>query len=404
MAAVPVPVFEPLFHAWERRLAAVSTTHRTVRPFDWGLDWLPANGVHREVSHESRLDAYVKAILADSDRYLTPDPTTDYELTPAQGDDPAWLRFPTSRPTPHPENNVVHARYFPGVPGRSQRRRAVVVMPQWNSDLGGHVGLSKLLARFGISALRLSLPYHDRRMPPELRRADYIVSSNVARTLEVCRQAVHDARRAIWWLEQQGYERIGMLGTSLGSCLAMLTTAHEPLESSAGAQSRVSVLRRRRVARSLDRARAGGTRGRHRPRAVAPAVDANQPVSVPRADHGSPHAARLRAVRPDVSGRYVQGDHRRVPTAADSASSARPAVRSLHDGRQRRSSTWTATSSRGFCSRISDREGRRRHTVSKGRTAVKEFDLFDSTLRPFVTLRPLDLRDQRYFRSPESAP
>jgi len=228
MAAVPVPVFAPLFHAWERRLAAVSTTHRTVRPFDWGLDWLPANGVHRDLSHESRLDAYVKAILADSDRYFTPDPTTDYELTPAQGDDPAWLRFPTSRPTPHPENNVVHARYFPGVPGRSQRRRAVVVMPQWNSDLGGHVGLSKLLARFGISALRLSLPYHDRRMPPELRRADYIVSSNVARTLEVCRQAVHDARRAIWWLEQQGYERIGILGTSLGSCLAMLTTAHEP--------------------------------------------------------------------------------------------------------------------------------------------------------------------------------
>ena len=223
-----MPVFAPFFHAWERRLAAVSTTNRTVRPFDWGLDWLPANGVHREVSHEARLDAYVKSVLADSDRYFTPDPTSDYELTAGQGDEPAWLRFPTSRPTPHPENNVVHARYFPGAPGRSQRRRAVVVMPQWNSDLRGHVGLSKLLARFGISALRLSLPYHDRRMPPELRRADYIVSSNVARTLEVCRQAVHDARRAIWWLEQQGYDRIGILGTSLGSCLAMLTTAHEP--------------------------------------------------------------------------------------------------------------------------------------------------------------------------------
>ena len=26
----------------------------------------------------------------------------------------------------------------------------------------------------------------------------------------------------------QGYERIGILGTSLGSCLAMLTAAHEP--------------------------------------------------------------------------------------------------------------------------------------------------------------------------------
>ena len=105
---------------------------------------------------------------------------------------------------------------------------AVLVMSQWNADRDGHVGLARLLARFGISALRMSLPYHDLRMPAELTRADYIVSSNVARTVQVCRQAVLDARRAIAWLALQGYERIGILGTSLGSCLAMLTTAHEP--------------------------------------------------------------------------------------------------------------------------------------------------------------------------------
>jgi hypothetical protein len=45
----------------------------------------------------------------------------------------------------------------------------------------------------------------------------------------VCRQAVLDARRAIAWLAGEGYERIGILGTSLGSCLSLLTTAHEPL-------------------------------------------------------------------------------------------------------------------------------------------------------------------------------
>jgi pimeloyl-ACP methyl ester carboxylesterase len=38
-----------------------------------------------------------------------------------------------------------------------------------------------------------------------------------------------DARRALWWLRDQGYERLGVLGTSLGSCLAMLTASHEPL-------------------------------------------------------------------------------------------------------------------------------------------------------------------------------
>jgi hypothetical protein len=105
----------------------------------------------------------------------------------------------------------------------------VVVLPQWNADAGGHVGLCQLLNRFGISALRLSLPYHDRRMPRELTRADYIVSANIGRTVQVCRQAVLDARRADQTHHQQGYVSIGILGTSLGSCLSLLTTAHEPL-------------------------------------------------------------------------------------------------------------------------------------------------------------------------------
>jgi len=47
--------------------------------------------------------------------------------------------------------------------------------------------------------------------------------------VQICRQAVLDARRAIAWLARQGYVRIGILGTSLGSCLSLLTTAHEPL-------------------------------------------------------------------------------------------------------------------------------------------------------------------------------
>jgi dienelactone hydrolase len=144
------------------------------------------------------------------------------------------LRFPSALVTPHPENNVVAGRWFPAPgeapPGaRKGRGRAVVVMSQWNADGEGHIGLARLLARFGVSALRISKPYHDVRMPPELTRADYIVSANVVRTLQVCRQAVLDARRAVAWLAGQGFERIGILGTSLGSCPAMLTAAHEPL-------------------------------------------------------------------------------------------------------------------------------------------------------------------------------
>ncbi len=56
-----------------------------------------------------------------------------------------------------------------------------------------------------------------------------MVSSTGGGRIQVCRQGVLDARRAIAWLATQGFDRIGILGTSLGSCLSLLTPAHEPL-------------------------------------------------------------------------------------------------------------------------------------------------------------------------------
>lgn len=219
-----------VFHRWEHHLAGIGRTERVVRPFEWGLDWIPVNGHPCEGTPDQVVRAWVDAVMSDTDAFFTPTPTTEYRFTaarprPSQGGEAGTLTFPSALTTPHPENNTVYARLFPA----RDRRRAVVVLPQWNSDAGGHIGLSRLLARAGITALRLSLPYHDARMPPELSRADYIVSANVVRTVQVCRQAVLDARRALWWLRGQGYERLGLLGTSLGSCLAMLTASHEPL-------------------------------------------------------------------------------------------------------------------------------------------------------------------------------
>jgi dienelactone hydrolase len=206
-----------LFHAWERRLVAVDT-NRVVRPFEWGLDWI-AGADEWPANPAPRFEQWAADALADPHWFDVP-PCQDYVLRDGH------LTFPSVTETPHPENNTVHTRYFPAEP---RGRRATLVLPQWNSDSGGHVGLCRLLARVGISALRLSLPYHDERMPPELQRSDYIVSPNIGRTLQVNRQAVLDARRAIGWLVERGYDQIGILGTSLGSCLAMLTAAHEPI-------------------------------------------------------------------------------------------------------------------------------------------------------------------------------
>jgi len=87
--------------------------------------------------------------------------------------------------------------------------------------------LAKLLNRFGISALRMSLAYHAERKPAELERADYHVSSNVGRTVHASRQSVIDTRACLDWLSAQGYSRVGLLGTSLGSCVAFIAAAHD---------------------------------------------------------------------------------------------------------------------------------------------------------------------------------
>jgi dienelactone hydrolase len=212
-------VLQTAFHAWEKRLAS-ATTDRIVREFDWGLDW---------ISGHTDLRVWVERVMRDTDCFFTPPPTAEYSLSAPLRDGDRLLTFPSAFVTPHRENNTAYCRFFEARRTRASARTVVLVLPQWNADYGGHVGLCRLLNWNGMSALRLSLPYHHQRMPPELHRADYIVSSNVARTVQVCRQAVLDARRAVAWLAAEGYERIGILGTSLGSCLALLTTAHEPL-------------------------------------------------------------------------------------------------------------------------------------------------------------------------------
>jgi hypothetical protein len=200
---------------WENDLAT-RDKNRVVRPFEWGLDWL--DGLTRNGDAHAAVSDYVRRSIASSDRYFDYRTPEDFEL---QG---SHLTFSSAIASSYPENNTVHGVFFPA---GDKRRRAVVVLPQWNSDAQGHVGLCKLLNRFGITALRLSMPYHDLRMPAGLQRADYHVSSNVGRTIHACRQAVIDTRSALDWLAMRGYERLGLLGTSLGSCTAFIAAAHD---------------------------------------------------------------------------------------------------------------------------------------------------------------------------------
>ncbi|HEU4510201.1 MAG TPA: hypothetical protein VFR78_18350 [Pyrinomonadaceae bacterium] len=204
--------------------------NRLVRPFDWGLQYIVdhVNGDDPRELFTSHTD---RVMQASEDFYALP-PIDDYRL---EGDQLTWT---SAIDTPSPENNIAHARFFPEKK-ESKRRNAVVVLPQWNAQPESHVEACRIFNMIGMAALRLTLPYHLQRKPPELERADHLVSTNIGRTIQSMRQAVLDTRAAVRWLHMQGYEQIGILGTSVGSCISFLAFAHEPLLR-AGAFNHVS--------------------------------------------------------------------------------------------------------------------------------------------------------------------
>jgi hypothetical protein len=207
---------------WERKLAT-RDTNRVVRPFEWGVEWAasigpPFSPAERNGDTSGWLADFADRALAASDRFYSYQPVTDYRL------DGQHLTFTSPVSSPYPVNNTVHALWFPAP---KDRGRALVVLPQWNAGVDGHTGLARLLNRFGISALRMTMAYHAERMPAELERADYHVSSNIGRTVHASRQSVIDTRACLDWLLRQGYERVGLLGTSLGSCVAFIAAAHD---------------------------------------------------------------------------------------------------------------------------------------------------------------------------------
>jgi hypothetical protein len=198
-----------------------------VRPFEWGLEWTRGWACARQYPRNGHdPEAYLRllnqAAMARSDEFFGYETPHDFRL-----EDGRILRFRSPVATPYPENNIVHAQWFPAKLKHGQRQVAAVVLPHWNANATQHNALCAGMAKLGISALRISLPYHDYRMPPELQRADYAVSANVGRTMDATRQAVIDVRCCADWLEQQGFGSIGIVGTSLGSCYAYLASAHD---------------------------------------------------------------------------------------------------------------------------------------------------------------------------------
>ena len=236
-------LYQKWMYAWETRLTT-RDTNRVVRPLDWGMEWAKGwplvNGdcPSDAGAYEEYLHSLNDRIVERSDEFFSYTTPADFrlerrkiELFPTGSNASekvpeghgTFLRFTSPVQTPHAENDLVNARWFPAA-----GKRAVIVLPHWNANGIAYNALGPVLNRFGISMLRLSKPYHDIRRPAEIARSDYAVSPNICRTIDAARQAILDIRCCIDWLETHGKESVGIVGTSLGSCYAFLAAAHEP--------------------------------------------------------------------------------------------------------------------------------------------------------------------------------
>jgi len=190
--------------------------NRMVRPFEWGLQHVNGSAASRDP--HMFFAEYASEVMARSEEWYAPAEVGDYHI-----DSEKVLTFTSPLTSPWLENNTVHAQLFPA----RKAGPAVLVLPNWNAKWHGQTALCQWLQRAGITAVKMSLPYHDRRMANGHERADQLVGPNIGLTLLANRQAVQDARACLTWLERQGYDRLGILGTSIGSSVGYITLVHD---------------------------------------------------------------------------------------------------------------------------------------------------------------------------------
>lgn len=137
------------------------------------------------------------------------------------------LTFPSPIISDVVENNTVHGELF--LPAGAGPFPAAIVL----DILQGNALVSRAkalwLAQHGVAGLVVHMAYYGPRRPPGSRVR--LISTDLARTLSGVRQTVLDIRCATAWLASQPVfdrERLGLVGTSLGSLVGAVAAANEP--------------------------------------------------------------------------------------------------------------------------------------------------------------------------------
>jgi dienelactone hydrolase len=137
------------------------------------------------------------------------------------------VRFPSPVESPHVVNNTVHAEYF-RPKNASGKVPAVVVLDILQGNALVSRGAAMWLAQNGIAAMAITMPYYGPRRPAAGPR---MLTPDIEKSVANVRQTVLDSRRAVAWLAARpevDTDRLGVVGTSLGSFMGGLLAAAEP--------------------------------------------------------------------------------------------------------------------------------------------------------------------------------
>jgi dienelactone hydrolase len=138
------------------------------------------------------------------------------------------IKFPSAVESPDAANNTVHGEYYLPA-GKGPFPGIVVLDVIGGSDQIVSRSLSAQLAAKGIACLFIQMPYYGPRCPEGSDKR--MITPDVNQSLANVRQAVLDGRLAAAWLASRteiDKDRLGIMGTSLGSFMASLTAEMEP--------------------------------------------------------------------------------------------------------------------------------------------------------------------------------
>lgn len=133
------------------------------------------------------------------------------------------IEWQSPHPSGYAENDSARAEIFWG--NRNRNAPTLFLLHAlMSAHAGGYRKLAKQFNQKGWNVVFPHLPYHYSRVPAGQRNGALTMTANLIRNAEGLRQAVKELRQLRAWLQKQGVEEFGMIGTSYGGWVASLTS------------------------------------------------------------------------------------------------------------------------------------------------------------------------------------